>query len=315
MADFRVYQERLFIKGINKRERNKNYFKQDLINRGIENGSYKSDTLINGELQPLFINSGTKPYYKKIRSLPDNRFYAGQYVDFANSKWLILNADYDNEYYVDGNMQQCNYEMRWQDENRNIITRHAVVKSASQYNTGETESRALTIGYNQLMVYVPLDEDTIKLKSDKRFFIDVNKENPTVYRLTRVETVIGSYNGVGYIEWLCTEHQYNQEVDSIEHMTCDYKEPFVSEFNLKYYGSDSVGIGFSKTFIAEIDDNIIEWNISDNVKDNCKLSISGNSCKVTVDENSDLINQKLIITCKDSKGKIGKAEITISGGI
>ena len=94
--------------GTTQRERIVNRLKTNLNNKLQDNPSYKTVKL-NGEETNLIINTSTKPYYKEFQSLPDQKILAGDYVEWADSMWLVLNADSDDEVYTDGNLRQCQH--------------------------------------------------------------------------------------------------------------------------------------------------------------------------------------------------------------
>lgn len=302
------YKTRLTVKGDTERERLLNYEKRDLLINAPKTLSCK-DVLINGIERKLIIDSGTKPYYKQICSLPNETFNAGEYVIYENSPWLIINADWDNEVYTDGNMYQCNFEIKWQDESNGIISRQAVILSASQYNMGEESSKTLTVGYNQLMIYIPLDEDTVKLKSDKRFFIDNNKINPKPYRLTRVDTVTMVYQGIGCVLLVVTEDQYNPDTDSIEEWLCDYVTAPVST-EILYSGNSTIRLGSTKTLRIETDKPVV-WSIESDI--GATIISNGNSAKIKC-PNGNYIGNTITVKA-EVEGIISKCELTVVGGV
>ena len=233
-----------------------------------------------------------------------------------NFNWLCVESRPVDYLYYSGVLRQCDYQLRWQDENRNIIDKWCCLTTASQYNSGEIEDKELTIGYNQLLIYLPLDEDTIKLKSDKRFFIDSDKINPKPYRLTRVDTVSMSYNGSGCIILLCTECQYNPETDSIENFVCDYVPKINTDINITYYGENEIGINGKKTFTANTGKQIIDWYIQNYNGTDISLNIdtiNPNKCKVIINENYDLIGQEFILVCIDENGNTGRISFKVGG--
>lgn len=237
-----------------------------------------------------------------------------------NLNWLCVDSRPIDYLYYDGMLRQCDYHLRWQDEDRNIINRWCCISTASQYNSGEIEDKNLTIGYNQLAVYLPLDEDTVKLKSDKRFFIDSNKVNPKPYRLTRVDTVTMAYDGVGCVVLIVTECQYNPETDSVEEFICDYIPKVNTQIEIDYFGKDygdaEIGINSKKTFTANTDKTVIDWNIINYTGTDIQLdidSINPNKCKVLIKENYDLIGQEFILECIDEDENIGNVRFKIGG--
>lgn len=315
------YKTRLSVRGKTERERLLNNEKRDLLINAPNSLSCK-DVLISNEERKLIIDSGTKPYYKQICSLPNETFYAGEYVIYQDTPWLIINADWDDEVYTDGNMQQCNYEMKWQNEFGEIVTRQAVILSASQYNMGEEATKTITLGYNQLMVYMPLDDETIKLKSDKRFFIDNNTVQPKPYKLTRVDTVTMTYQGVGCILLVLTEDQYNADADRVDLMLCDYitteaeipdTDPLIT---ITYKGNPTIRIGGSKTFKSDGVSVIFSIIVSDMFKNMISLKqLDDYTCKITIDNNSILVGSSFKLIATDNNGNTSDKLITVMGGV
>lgn len=268
MADFNSYKARVQFRGETQRDRTLFYEKRNLILNAVNSLSCK-DCLVNGVEQKLIIDDGTLPYYKNVKSLPDEYFDAGDYIEWADSMWLMISADWDKEVYTYGKMQQCNYLLKWQDKNANIIERWAVVASASKYNNGEKYNNVIVVGSNQIMVFLPLDSETKKLKSDKRLMVDFYTENPKCYDVTRVDTVtmsyedvvLPSYNGKGCVLLILTETEFNPDVDKTDLMICDYINPNdvpvpTSPILITYAGSPQLRIGGRKTFTAETESNV-----------------------------------------------------------
>ncbi len=319
MALIDKYKSRLSVCGLTERDRNLTYEKRDLLTNAPNSLSCK-DVFIDEEERKLIIDSGTKPYYKQICSLPNETFIAGQYVIFNDMTWLILNADNDNEVYTDGNMQQCNLKLKWQNNANKIVEKQAVVLSASQYNTGEETTKTITLGYNQLMIYMPLDKDTVELKSDKRFFIDNNTIQPKTYKLTRVDTVTMSYQGIGCILLVVTEDQFNPDTDSIENWICDYikvdnTETNTSPIEISYTGEPVVKIGRSKTFKVE-NSNSVEFSLTVPSIFTDKITLeqtSDNSCKVKVENDSILVGSTFKLTATGANNSTTELLIEIGG--
>ena len=194
MADFDSYKARVQFRGTTQRDRTLYYEKRNLKLNAVNSLSCK-DCLVNGVAQKLIIDDGTLPYYKDVKSLPDEYFDAGDYVEWADAMWLMVSCDWDKEVYTYGKMQQCNYVLKWQNTDAEIIERWSVILSASKYNNGEKYNNVIVVGSNQLMVYLPIDEETLKLRSDKRLMVDFNTESPKCYDITRVDTVTMGYDG------------------------------------------------------------------------------------------------------------------------
>ena len=301
MATFGEYQARVNQRGTTDRERTLYYEKQHLKSLAVNSLSCK-DCLVNGVPQKLVIDDGTLPYYKDVKSLPDEYFDAGDYVEWADAMWLMVSCDWDKEVYTYGKMQQCNYVLKWQNTDADVIERWSVVLSASKYNNGEKYNNVIVVGSNQLMVYLPIDEETLKLRSDKRLMVDFNTESPKCYDITRVDTVTMGYDGTaeprydgkGCILLVLTETEINPDVDRIDLMLCDYINPndipHPSPINITYSGSPSIRIGGRKTFTAETENEVVFSLVNSALLDG-KLTMAqtGNKCVVKCANDSALV--------------------------
>ena len=301
MADFDSYKARVQFRGATQRDRTLYQEKRNLKINAVNSLSCK-DCLVNGVPQKLVIDDGTLPYYKDVKSLPDEYFDAGDYVEWADAMWLMVSCDWDKEVYTYGKMQQCNYVLKWQNANADVIERWSVVLSASKYNNGEKYNNVIVVGSNQLMVYLPIDEETLKLRSDKRLMVDFNIESPKCYDITRVDTVTMGYDGTaeprydgkGCVLLVLTETEINPDVDRIDLMLCDYINPndipHPSPINITYSGSPSIRIGGRKTFTAEAENEVVFSLINSALLDG-KLTMeqTGNKCVVKCANDSALV--------------------------
>lgn len=301
MADFDSYKARVQFRGATQRDRTLYQEKRNLKINAVNSLSCK-DCLVNGVPQKLIIDDGTLPYYKDVKSLPDEYFDAGDYVEWADAMWLMVSCDWDKEVYTYGKMQQCNYVLKWQNANADVIERWSVVLSASKYNNGEKYNNVIVVGSNQLMVYLPIDEETLKLRSDKRLMVDFNTESPKCYDITRVDTVTMGYDGTaeprydgkGCILLVLTEAEINPDVDRIDLMLCDYINPndipHPSPINITYSGSPSIRIGGRKTFTAETENEVVFSLVNSALLDS-KLTMeqTGNKCVVKCANDSALV--------------------------
>lgn len=180
-------------------------------------------------------------------------FYDEEYKDY----FIVKNLQ-RTKHFWDLDLVACNYMLRWQNENRIICEQPCVIISASQYNSGERSNKVMTLGTNQIMIRMQITDETLILKSDKRFFIDYDKVNPKVYRLTRIDTVTRAWNGRGYLEIVFTEDTFNVETDSIEHFICDYLPEADKDINISYRGSPEIRKSGVKTFTSNVP---VSWSV------------------------------------------------------
>ena len=267
MANFDAYKARVHQRGDTERDRTLYYEKEYLKELAINSLSCKPCE-VDGVEQSLVIDDGTLPYYKDIKSLPDEYFDAGNLVKFADAMWLIVSCDWDKEVYTYGKMQQCNYLLKWQNSDAETIDCWSVVLSASKYNNGEKYNNIIVVGSNQLMVYLPLNEETKKLSANKRLLIDFNTVNPKCYDVTRV--------------------------DRIDLMLCDYIDPSevqpTSPILITYSGRPEIRIGGRKTFTAETE-NAVTFSLISSALVDGKLTITqtGNKCIVKCALDSSIV--------------------------
>ena len=326
------YEARMNLHGATKRERVKNRLKQHLNDRLPNSFSYK-DILLNGKATQLVINSGTQTYYKDFQSLPDQEINIGDYVEWANSHWIVVTCDSDDEIYKDGKLEQCNYLLKWQNELGEIIERWAVIQSASKYNDGTDSNAVLSLGSDQLSIIIPIDEESIKLKKSmgKKFFIDNNKEDPTAYELTGTGNVPDTYNGHGITSWIVKECAYTASEDDLKYGVCNYKENDTnssipstpsggngtSVLSATISGNKNLKIGFARTYTATIvdtDGNAVDWDNScrwNVVSDfEVRQEIDSNKIELLV-EDEDCVDSLILLQVSKDGQTVAELEVTV----
>lgn len=221
------YEDRIAAIGLTRRERNKFHTGEYLSRHLKESLAYKEGVELNGVKTNLVIDYGNQTYEKRFRTMVNGfnddfvEVLVGDYIKFADSMWIVHDADSDKEMYIDGKMYQCNYLLRWQDETGKIIERWTHIQNASAYNTGKDYSRQTTIGTNQLMIYLPIDSDTRKLDRDKRVYCDFT-DAKVRYKFARVDSVSETFGKGGLLYIIATEDMEHHDADNDELEICDY---------------------------------------------------------------------------------------------
>lgn len=327
------YTARMTQHGSTQRERAINRLKTNLNNKLQDNPSYKSVKL-NGEETHLIINTSTKPYYKEFQSLPDQKILAGDYVEWANSMWLVLNADSDDEVYIDGNLRQCQHRLYWQKADGTIVSRFAYTENASAYNNGETGNNTITLQSNQFMVYLPYDEETAELDNGKRIHMSRSNAKCKPYELTRPDDVTYGFGEKGVLNIIFTQTQYNQDKDKLitledgtQAWICDYidssstpSEPTTPDetedlsVSISFKGTQELKIGGNaKTltgYFVDKDGNATQdigvWEIItiDELMSYVDYTITDNILKIKILENEFADSGKVRITFSNSCGTI-----------
>ena len=328
------YTARMTQHGTTQRERIVNRLKTNLNNKLQDNSSYKS-VKINGEETHLIINTSTKPYYKEFQSLPDQKILAGDYVEWADSMWLVLNADSDDEVYTDGNLRQCQHRIYWQKADGTIVSRYAYTENASAYNNGETGNNTITLESNQFMVYLPYDEETAELDNGKRVHMSRSNRKCKPYELTRPDDITYGFGEKGVLNIIFTQTQYNQEKDKLitledgtQAWICDYidssttppSEPTTPDetedlsAKITFKGAQELKIGGNtKTLTGSFVDkdgnttsDIGVWDVFtiDELKPYVDYTYTGNILKIKILENDFADSGKVRITFSNSDGTV-----------
>ena len=322
------YTARMTQYGTTQRERIVNRLKTNLNNKLQDNPSYKSVKL-NGKETHLIINTSTKPYYKEFQSLPDQKILAGDYVEWADSMWLVLNADSDDEVYTDGNLRQCQHCIYWQKSDGTIVSRYAYTENASAYNNGEAGNHTITLQSNQFMVYLPYDEETAELDNGKRVHMSRSNSKCKPYELTRPDDVTYGFGKKGVLNIIFTQTQYNQGNDKLitledgtQAWICDYidssstpQPPQPSNpdetadlWNMKIDCSnlEIKPTGYQKSLTATlyntktgetIPDIVYEWNVQSSISEFISYTVVDNVLKISLSKEYGDFGDEIAITC------------------
>ena len=322
------YTARVTQHGTTQRERIVNRLKTNLNNKLQDNPSYKTVKL-NGEETNLIINTSTKPYYKEFQSLPDQKILAGDYVEWADSMWLVLNADSDDEVYTDGNLRQCQHCIYWQKSDGTIVSRYAYTENASAYNNGEAGNHTITLQSNQFMVYLPYDEETAELDNGKRVHMSRSNSKCKPYELTRPDDVTYGFGKKGVLNIIFTQTQYNQGNDKLitledgtQAWICDYidfsstpQPPQPStpdapadlcDMKINCPNLEIKPTGYPKTLTAilyntktgeTIPDIVYEWNIQSDISEFISYTVVDNVLKISLSKEYEDFGDEITITC------------------
>ena len=176
-TDWELRTRSLNVMGDTRRERLIRQTQRNIKNRIVNNPAYKT-VLVDGVEQELVITSSTEMWHKKIDSMPNERIYMGSIVEWNGRHFLIVQTDCDYELVQRGEMYECNVYIKWQNEKGEIIGRYGYTENLSQFSSGTVESRIMQSIQQVYHVMLPLDEETIKLRRDRRFLIGVSDDKP-----------------------------------------------------------------------------------------------------------------------------------------
>ena len=131
-----------------------------------ETNSFEEEFETEGIIQGNSPETQTKGWQRqlltRLKTISDYKYVKVYDEDYDRwNIWLIMTMPTNNKVYEKVVLYLCNYIAKWQDDDGNIIYQPFHVENASQYNTGEEGNKILTLGYNQLLVYTSLDNETI----------------------------------------------------------------------------------------------------------------------------------------------------------
>lgn len=211
------YRKKMFANGENRREQLLNRTKSKILAKSVNSLSLKRVKL-NGEDANLIVDSDdNRRDIKVIKSLPNESFETGDYVEWQDRHWIVITADVDDELYVDGKMQECNWQFTWLDkETREVCRYWACIENATQYNSGQTFANGGKITYPsaQFSIVMPCNKDTVNIDHGLRVVLDRNMKNPSVFRVSQNDTVDNSY-GKGLLNIMAVENVYNEKTDKL----------------------------------------------------------------------------------------------------
>lgn len=282
------------------------------------NPGYQPMAKRNGETQPMIATRDKN--ICKLAVFPQDNLCAGDLIECYNETWLVVDSYRDEFGLITATSWLCNYELKFQNGNSDILTTKCVIDDGS-YSTNTRHD--ITTSNAQYNLYLPLNDDTQKIYIDKRFAVGTminqyGEEILQVMKVTWVDTFDQQQDSDGHLLKLrITDDLYNKETDNVSLKICDYisneesgkddenKEPTTTE--AEYYftinGKDTLRIGTSRTYTYNILDasgNVVEdkaveanWSI-DNT--DCSTSIIGDSCKITVPLDDSLIGTEITLS-------------------
>ncbi len=116
MSIWTTYENRITAAGATKRETAFNRECRFLDQNLRDSLSYKK-VLIDGENKEVAIIDSDNLNEKKMLSLPLEDIKCGAMVEWEENFWIVTEKDANNELYTRTKLLQCNYLLKWVDEN------------------------------------------------------------------------------------------------------------------------------------------------------------------------------------------------------
>lgn len=233
------------------------------------------------------------------------------YEKNADQYWLCSESYNVDDMYWKGKLTQCNWILKWQNKNGDLLEYPCYAFNATQYNSGETTTRLsnFTIGTSQYMIHLPCDENTLLIDTPQRFFLDYNKNKTTTYIVTQNDTTSLHIGKKGIVRLTVYETPNDTKTDNLELGVCDYIEKINTEDNdnpigeiyaqISYDSQVILSGGDSQTFEGSFyytnDNTVVQdiegsWNVVSDFNDKINIQKVGNKITISVD-NDDLIDE------------------------
>lgn len=226
-----------------------------------------------------------------------------------------------NDIHWQGKFTLCNWILKWQKKNGEILEYPCYDINSTQYNSGEQSNQQFTIGSSQHMVTLPCDENTISLQSPQRFILDKNIVKPTVFIVTQNDNTSYNYGKNGLVKVTLYEHVFNPETDRADLGICDYidvtsnadidllpidKVRAVIEYKTNVIKSGGNSQKFIGKFYNENNEEVAidsyKWDIVCDFKDVLIIEKINNELRISID-NDDYLDEEFKIIFSDSENK------------
>lgn len=254
--------------------------------------------------------------YQKFLTTYDNPVKIGDY--FHDTKddtyWIVSESFNDDDINYRGKMIQCNYLLRWQLKNGDIVARYANIVSASKYDVGEVGNYYITRTSNNYTIIIGYCKEGLDLEQ-QRVFIDMREDKPRkVFKITRSDDVLyNSFNTGGMLSFIADKTEFNPDTDRQDLRICDYKSsssiiPDTTN-KISIIGSDVIRLRKSKIWTIDyIEDNDYRWNVVSDYK--IDTSINNKEIKLQIND-EDSVGSSILLQIILNDSVIAEKEITV----
>lgn len=277
----------------------------------------------------------------KFQTLLDTPVVVGDVVyDSVADEYFICTESFNiDDIHWKGKFNLCNWILKWQDKNGNILEYPCTDINSTQYNSGEQANKQFTIGSSQHMITLPYDENTVIIRSPQRFFLDRDVETPISFIVTQNDNTSYNYGKKGLVKITVLECERNNEADRIDLGVCDY----VDKNALKTDNSDNDGVqkstrfiksvisydsdmiksgGDTKSFIGgffdengdAVDGIVSKWNIVCDFVDALNVEENGDEIRIGIDDD-EFVDEEFKLILSDSEGNYTSSLIIKIGSL
>lgn len=293
---------------------------------------YNHDLTESKEIRCVIQNNTADTQLKSMERTvlaPIGLLHSGDYIFFEDEYWIVDGRPGNNKSYEKATLKECQYKIKWQKSNGDIVERWANLTSASKYDIGEGGNNVLILSSNNFTIVIPHDEDGLTIDG-KRIFIDTSDNPQKVFKITRNDDVLFFHgkNG-GTLSLIADKTELSIDTDRPDLRLCDYininnvPPPFTldqsSMISAAIIGKTRVIIGFEQTYTANLwnkSGNRVEWDdelFSWQVTSNFPIEQKSEKNKITITVNDkNLTNHSFLLKIIFKETVIAESKITVS---
>lgn len=217
------YSARVAAEGLTRRERS---FTREvrLLTQKMQHTLSYFPVKLDGVEQNVAVLNSDNLDEKTVYSLPGETIHCGAYMEWMDNQWLIIEKDANVELYTRVIAQQCNYLLRWLDNDHNVQEQWCIVEDGTKYLTGEFEDRDFIVarGDSRIAITIARNEKTLEFGRETRFLVDdFNGTNMLSYQLSKPLKVGHYYNDEGIYKFVLQEVA-SSDFDNYELGVADY---------------------------------------------------------------------------------------------
>lgn len=279
--------------------------------------------------------------YMNFLTSYDNPIKIGDYLHDTKDDtfWLVYDSFNVNDTHYEGKLVQCNYLLKWQLSNGDIVERWANIVSASKYDVGENGNHTLVLSSNNFTIAIGFCDEGFELDG-KRVFIDKNPNPRKVFKITRSDDVLfDSFSMGAKLIYIADKTEYNPNTDRPDIKICDYVDMFNEDGNddidipqtnvdkttfvcANIKGIKTLKVGVNRTCTATIINNegnelewendLYGWNIISDI--NISYVVTENKMRLFVDDEGYIGNSFFVqVIDLVANQVIGETKVSVIG--
>lgn len=281
--------------------------------------NYKSGAKRNGVSQPVVISVGKQTYESVITAMPGDSLYTGDIVEDGENRWLIVETSTTNQIQVTGTAWLCNQLFKFQNGSTTIIEKYGVFDDGTYSQSSDDQIVTLD---SKTSFYLPYDDDTKFIFVDKRLATDVVYDKAAESELLcwSVTAVNPKSKNCGtgshLLELTVASSAYDSTKDNMSKMVCDYISSSgggstgellpcsitTARSSIRTGTSYTYAVTFYKADGVTVDNTVVAaWTVSP-VITGVTFAPNGNSIKISVANNDDLVGSTFVLSVTDSNG-------------